>query len=54
MSCYGCQDRCIGCHSECERYAEFKKQNPKKKRDEAGLFMIDRKKRIERWLFKKK
>ena len=22
--CYNCEDRCIGCHSICERYAEFR------------------------------
>lgn len=22
--CYNCKDRVVGCHSTCERYAEFK------------------------------
>lgn len=22
--CYGCEDRELGCHSSCEKYAEFK------------------------------
>ena len=22
--CYNCEERCIGCHSICERYAEFR------------------------------
>lgn len=22
--CKGCTDRCVGCHSKCEKYAEFK------------------------------
>lgn len=24
MSCYRCPDRHMGCHSDCERYAEWK------------------------------
>ncbi len=24
MSCYKCPDRHIGCHSDCEQYAEWK------------------------------
>ena len=24
--CYHCQDRHQGCHSECEKYAEYRKQ----------------------------
>jgi len=22
--CHNCEDRCIGCHSICDRYAEFR------------------------------
>ena len=25
--CYGCEDRKVGCHSTCEKYAAFKKAN---------------------------
>ena len=27
MSCKGCQDRYVGCHSKCEKYKQFKKEN---------------------------
>ena len=23
--CYNCSERCIGCHSTCEKYLDFKK-----------------------------
>lgn len=23
-SCYNCQDRCVGCHANCEKYKQFK------------------------------
>lgn len=22
--CYNCTDRCVGCHSECQRFADFR------------------------------
>jgi hypothetical protein len=25
--CYGCEDRQVGCHGSCERYAKYHKEN---------------------------
>jgi len=35
-SCYQCKDRHIGCHSNCERYREYRRKwdEAKAKRDE--------------------
>lgn len=36
--CYKCENRCVGCHSKCKDYKEFKEAldviNNKKKEDE--------------------
>ena len=32
VPCKDCKDRQIGCHSKCEKYLEFKKQNDEIKR----------------------
>lgn len=29
--CYGCTDRYVGCHSKCERYADFYIRNEERK-----------------------
>ena len=26
MCCYQCQERHVGCHSECEKYAEYRRK----------------------------
>ena len=31
--CYGCENRKVGCHAECEAYAEAKKQLKEAKDD---------------------
>ena len=36
--CMDCEDRCVGCHSGCERYAEMKRRNA----------LIDKNRRIDR------
>ncbi len=30
VPCKGCSDRVVGCHSTCEKYAEFVKENNKR------------------------
>lgn len=32
--CYGCSKRCLGCHSICEQYKEWRKVNEKAKANE--------------------
>lgn len=29
--CYMCEDRVMGCHGKCEKYAAFKEENEKRK-----------------------
>lgn len=42
--CYGCKDRFVGCHAQCDRYADFMvkneraKQERKKVRHGAGVY----------------
>lgn len=41
--CYKCTDRVLGCHSTCEKYAEFKEQNDaykKKSYEHRGLDIV--------------
>ena len=40
--CYGCKDRCVGCHSECESYSEYsdeRKRMLKEKEKYAYLYI---------------
>lgn len=32
VPCRGCEDRKVGCHSQCDRYKEFVSENEKLKR----------------------
>ena len=32
MSCKGCQDRYVGCHSKCDKYIDYKNKNDKLKK----------------------
>lgn len=34
--CYKCEERHIGCHGKCEKYAAFKADLEKQKQDEAA------------------
>lgn len=50
--CTECADRVLGCHSTCEKYAEFKKQNDavNKKRTETKChYTIAREQRNSKW-----
>lgn len=29
--CYMCEDRVMGCHGKCEKYAKFREENEKRK-----------------------
>ena len=31
--CYKCQDRAVGCHSNCQKHAEWKREDVKRKRE---------------------
>ena len=31
--CKDCQDRAVGCHAKCERYADFKTNNEEKRKE---------------------
>lgn len=31
-ACYGCEERYLGCHRECEKYKEFKNEIEKQKK----------------------
>lgn len=33
VPCKGCSERIVGCHSTCEKYAEFTKENSKLRRE---------------------
>ena len=44
--CKGCEDRTVGCHGSCEKYAEYRKPfdtaiTEREKRREAGVFRND-------------
>lgn len=32
MSCYGCSNRCVGCHAHCAVYLKEKEENTAKQR----------------------
>ena len=34
MSCFNCQERHVGCHSTCERYAAWKAEDARRKHGE--------------------
>lgn len=62
MNCYKCPDRHIGCHSDCERYAEWKAERQalrerEKKRtagaNEVGNYIAQSKERHKRRMGKK-
>lgn len=63
IPCYKCQDRHGGCHAECERYAEYAKQQ-KAWRDTigsaergstmAGVFLSDSRGKIKQKILKDK
>lgn len=37
--CYGCQDRAIGCHSKCERYAAFREKLDRYNEETRPIYM---------------
>ena len=46
VPCHGCKDRVIGCHSSCEKYAEYDRENKQrrekiKKHYEASNFLAE-------------
>lgn len=38
--CKGCEERQVGCHSTCEKYAEYKKKKNESKLNFARYIMI--------------
>ena len=57
MSCKGCKDRHLGCHSECEEYLEFDKQrkkelNNKLKKTETDVWTYPKERDRRRWVNK--
>lgn len=40
VPCKDCPDRNAGCHSKCERYAEFDKENKLRREERAVLVAI--------------
>ena len=39
--CYGCGDRQIGCHSSCEKYAAFNRENIRRRKEKAVEFACE-------------
>lgn len=45
--CKGCKDRVLGCHSDCERYLEFSRENERiKEQRRKDSDLLSRKKRV--------
>lgn len=40
--CYGCEERDAGCHSKCEKYADWKKEIDVQRESERTLRNMDR------------
>lgn len=40
--CKGCTDRCVGCHSSCEKYKEFQQAHEKEKGELDKIHALER------------
>lgn len=47
--CKDCLDRCVGCHSKCEKYIEYDIQNKKRREAEAKRKAAEREYDAAQW-----
>ena len=40
--CYKCEERCMGCHSYCEKYSAFKEEFDSKKKSFEENYSVDK------------
>lgn len=41
VPCYGCDEREVGCHSECEKYKEYIAENEKRKEEHRKNYAVN-------------
>ena len=57
VPCYKCEDRRVGCHGECEKYIEFRKEREviyQKRAEEVAVREYQSQKMIENWKRRKR